>query len=80
MKLLRIIAVISLFADAYIGLVLIAMDRMQAAYLRFLPPFGRKDLQAIPRSLWMLLIAWTATLAIACLCNRPAALRNRNEP
>lgn len=80
MSLVRIIAIISLFADAYIGLVLIAMNRMQPAYLRFLPPFGRKDVQAIPRSLWMLLLAWTATLAIACLWNRPAAPSDRNAP
>lgn len=49
MRLFRIIAIISLFADAYIGLVLIAMDRMQRAYLchlsmcpSALPPAGRR--------------------------------------
>ena len=77
MKSFRIIAIFSLLADAYIGLVLIAMVRMQAAYLYLLPPFGRKDVQTIPRSLWLFLIVWTATLAIGCLWNRRAPSRDQ---
>lgn len=78
MRSFQIIAILSLLADAYIGLVLIAMVRMQAAYLYLLPPFGRKDVQAIPRSLWLLLIVWTATLAIGCLWNRRPSPRDQN--
>ncbi len=80
MRVFRVLAIVSLFVDAYILLALIALQRMKREYFDYLPPFGRADILAIPRPAWLVLVAWTATLSAGCLWSRLAAGSGRDVP
>lgn len=70
MRLFHILALVTLLADAYVPLALIATRKMKPAYHHYLPPFDRAEIQAIPDLAWLLLVIWTVALAVGCLWPR----------
>jgi hypothetical protein len=70
-SLFGIAACVTLFADAYLALALLATRQVQRSYPWWaLPPFGLEGLRSIPPPLVLLVLAWTAFLAVGCLSRR----------
>jgi hypothetical protein len=57
----------TLFLDAYLGLALVATGMMPREGHQYLPPFGFAGVAAPPRNFVLLIITWTALLAVGCL-------------
>ena len=60
-------AILTLLADAYLILALLAMQRMKPEYHHYLPPFGSEAVRPIPRAAWLVWVFWTAILAVGTL-------------
>jgi hypothetical protein len=63
----RITAYITLLLDAYLLLASVATMNMKTQYHAYLPPFSLRSVEALPRALIVLVVGWTALLAVACL-------------
>jgi hypothetical protein len=57
----------TLFVDAYLALASVATGAMPRQYHYYLPPFGFAGVSATPKLLLLVVVAWTALLAIGCL-------------
>jgi hypothetical protein len=75
----RILATVTLLADGYILLALIATSMMKPRYYGYLPPFHREDIQAIPDFAWLAAVIWTALLAAGCFWPRRALPRGETK-
>ncbi len=64
---LHLAAIATLLADAYLILALLATQRMKPEYHHYLPPFGTEAARPIPRAAWLVLVSWTAILAVGSL-------------
>ncbi len=60
-------AILTLLADAYLILALLATQRMKPEYHHYLPPFGSEAVRPIPRAAWSVWVFWTAILAVGLL-------------
>jgi hypothetical protein len=65
-----IAAGLTLLADAYLGLALLASSKIEPAYHWALPPFGLEGVRSTPAPVVLAVLAWTAFLAVGCL-SRP---------
>jgi hypothetical protein len=63
----KVVAYSTLFVDAYLALALVATAAMPRPYHHYLPPFGLEGVAAAPRILVLLVVTWTAFLAVGCL-------------
>jgi hypothetical protein len=60
-------ACVTLFVDAYLALALLATSKIRPGYGWALPPFGPEGLGSTPVPVVLLVLAWTAFLAVGCL-------------
>jgi hypothetical protein len=60
-------ACVTLFVDAYLALALLATCQIKAGYQWALPPFGPDGLGSTPVPVVLLILVWTAFLAVGCL-------------
>ncbi len=58
---------LTLLFDAYLLLAMVATSRMKVEYHQWLPPYGFEFADAIPRVVFLMLVAWTGFLAVGCL-------------
>jgi hypothetical protein len=63
----KLCAILTLFFNVYLALSLLALARMSNMYYHRLPPLGWDGPRATPTLLFVVVIAWTAILAIGCL-------------
>ena len=75
----RLLACLTLLADAYLLLALLAVGRMKAEYHGWLPPFGSPFAGAIPASVYAWVVAWTGTLAVGLLVSTRDDLRDGDD-
>ena len=57
----------TLVADVYLALASVATKMMQPQYRGYLPPFGSDGNTELSRSTVLLVVTWTAILAMGCL-------------
>jgi hypothetical protein len=63
-------AVSTLVFDAYLLLSLLAITRMKTRYESWLPPLGSEFGRSIPGVVVVVVVLWTALLAIGCLARQ----------
>jgi len=66
-RVFKVAACVTLFVDAYLALACVATEMMSPEYHYYLPPFGFAAVAAVHKFLILIVIAWTALLAIGCL-------------
>jgi hypothetical protein len=78
-SLFRVDAPATLFADAYLFLALLASRRVAPHQLWALPPYGVEGLRSAPAPVVLLVLGWTAFLALGCPGGRGVRPMGRAE-
>ena len=70
----------TLVADVYLALASVATRMMQPQYRHYLPPFGSDGNTELSRSTVLLVVNWTAILAMGCLSADKVKSNNASVP
>jgi len=74
-RVFKVAAYATLFVDAYLALASVATWMMPRAYHYYLPPFGFTEISLTANLLMLIVIAWTALLAVGCLTEQSKGLQ-----